>query len=456
MSNEWLNDLRRKMEDHTEDVPDGLWKSISEELFVKDEDKAMPGFVPGDLKAQKAVIPFNYLPLWYRIGGAAAVIALFLILGKLFDFNIKKQDRKFKKEYKITRKDFQDSTILKPIPNVLSSRQIVKIQPFNFDKRTAALHLSKDYNKIPINNTNPAIENQDNISVNVTNDNGSNQSLAQEKNAISIENKSDHEEAEINPLMTKEEREWKEKFEKDQKTKLALNKTKQNWMLGLATGNASSNATDQFPGYATLNGTTPSLPEIWSLETGEDPLMAILLANQDKKVDATIRHKTPITFGASVYKNLGKRWSIGTGINYTKLSAELTSGSQSDFIRSEQNIHYVGLPVQVNYNVIKKGAFTGYITGGGTVEKAVSGDIRTKYIVDGAVKQETKEEIHEKPVQVSVNKAVGVQLKVVKYIGIYAEPGIGYHFKDNSSLKTIYKEKPLNFNVKFGIRILLD
>lgn len=455
MSNEWLNDLRRKMEDHTEDVPDGLWKNISEELFVKDEDKAMPGFIPNDLKAQKAVIPFNHLSLWYRIGRAAAVIVLFLILGKLFDFNVKKQDKEFKKEYKITGRDFQDHTILKPTQNAVSSRQIVKIQSFDFDKNKA-LNLFKDYNKIPINSINPAIQNQDNTSANGKNDNGYSQSLAQEKDAISIENKSDQEETEINPLMTKEEREWKEKFEKDQKIKLASNKTKKKWMLGLSTGNASSNATDQFPGYATLNGTTPSLPEIWGLETGEDPLMAILLANQDKKVDATIRHKTPVTFGATVYKNLAKKWSVGTGINYTKLSAELTTGSQSDFISSEQNIHYVGIPVQVNYNVVKKGAFTGYITGGGAVEKAVSGDIRTKYIVDGTVKQETKEEIHEKPIQVSVNTAVGVQLKVVKYIGIYAEPGLGYHFKDNSSLKTIYKEKPLNFNMKFGIRILID
>jgi Outer membrane protein beta-barrel domain len=450
MSNEWLNDLRRKMEDHTEDVPDGLWKNISEELFVKDEDKAMPGFVPNDLKAQKAVTLFNHLSLWYRIGGAAAVIVMFLILGKLFDFNINRQDKELKKEYKITGRDFQDRTIVKPTQNAISSRQIVKIQQLDFDKRLA-LHLFKDYNKIPINSINPAIPNQDNIY-----ENGSDQSLTKSEDVISIENNSDNEEVGTSILMTKEEREWKEKFEKDKKTKLALNKTKQNWLLGFATGNASSNATDQFPGYATLNGTTPSLPEIWGLETGEDPLMAILLANQDKKVDATIRHKTPVTFGASVYKNLGKRWSIGTGINYTKLSAELTSGSQSDFISSEQNIHYVGIPVQVNYNVIKKGAFTGYITGGGAVEKAVSGDIRTKYIVDGTVKQETKEEIHEKPVQVSVNTAVGVQLKVVKYIGIYAEPGLGYHFKDNSSLKTIYKEKPLNFNIKFGIRILLD
>ncbi|WP_449388921.1 outer membrane beta-barrel protein [Chryseobacterium lineare] len=450
MSNEWLNDLRRKMEDHTEDVPDGLWKNISEELFVKDEDKAMPGFVPNDLKAQKAVTPFNHLSLWYRIGGAAAVIVMFLILGKLFDFNINRQDKELKKEYKITGRDFQDRTIVKPTQNAISSRQIVKIQQFDFDKRMA-LHIFKDYNKIPINSINPAIPNQDNIY-----ENGSDQSLTKSEDVISIENNSDNEEVGTSILMTKEEREWKEKFEKDKKTKLALNKTKQNWMLGFATGNASSNATDQFPGYATLNGTTPSLPEIWGLETGEDPLMAILLANQDKKVDATIRHKTPVTFGASVYKNLGKRWSIGTGINYTKLSAELTSGSQSDFISSEQNIHYVGIPVQVNYNVIKKGAFTGYITGGGAVEKAVSGDIRTKYIVDGTVKQETKEELSQKPIQVSVNTAVGVQLKVVKYIGIYAEPGLGYHFKDNSSLKTIYKEKPLNFNVKLGIRILLD
>ena len=103
-----------------------------------------------------------------------------------------------------------------------------------------------------------------------------------------------------------------------------------------------------------------------------------------------------------------------------------------------------------------KGSFTGYVSGGGAFEKAVSGDLRTKYIVDGVMKEETKEKISEKPVQVSVNTAVGLQLKVIRNIGIYAEPGIGYHFNDNSSLNTIYKEKPLNFNLKFGVRILID
>lgn len=449
MSNEWLNDLRRKMEGHTEDVPDGLWKSISEELFVKDEDQAIPGLVPTDLKAQKAVSTFNHLPIWYRIGGVAAAIGLFLILGKLFYFHEKKQQKDFKKEYGITGINVQNRAL--PTPAHQEEIVIQNIEKEIFNPKMKPYNPTVNALQILSQNSHSVIGNSGNFKDHVL----FKQSPAQKIKESTTAEKYADDEDETGTLMTKEEREWKEKFENDQKAKLAKHKTEK-WMFGLSTGNASSNATDQFPGYATLNGTTPSLPEMWGLETGEDPLMAILLANQDKKVEATIRHKTPVTLGALVYKSLGKRWSVGVGISYTKLAADLTSGSPSDFISSEQNIHYVGIPVQVNYNVVTKGAFTGYLTGGGSVEKAVDGDIRTNYIVDGVVKQETKEKISQKPVQVSLNTGVGVQLKVLKQIGIYAEPGIGYHFKDNSSLNTIYKEKPLNFNLRFGIRLLLD
>jgi hypothetical protein len=453
-NNEWLNDLRRKMEDHTEDVPDELWDNIRNELFVEDKtENIIPIVMSDDLKAQDKVTSIiHHKPLLYRICGAAAVVVLFLIVGKLLVFNDKKEFVKSKPiKENPTEMIFSDQKSFgKEV--TLQRRTSDNLRP-NFTAKILETHFNKIKNIGAYIWENTAVKNQ-------KYNQGESQSQYVQNNVQqqneNTEIREVNEETETYELLTKEERERKQKLEETEKIKLAKNKNKKSWVLGVLTGNASSSSTEQFPGYATLNGATLSLPEMWSSEYGESPLMAILLANQDKKVDAKVKHKTPITFGASVSKKIGKKWSVGTGVNYTKLSAELTSGSGSNFISSEQNIHYVGIPVQVNYNVIQKGAFTGYITGGGLVEKAISGDIKTKYIVDGIVKEESKEEISKKPVQISVNTAAGLQLKVIKNIGIYAEPGVSYHFKDNSSLQTIYKEKPLNFNLKFGVRLIID
>jgi len=440
-NNEWLNDLRRKMEDHTENVPDGLWDNIRNELFVEDKtENIIPVVMSDDLKAQdKAVSIINHRSLLYRICGAAAVVAVFFIVGKLLVFNDKKEFVKNNPGKENPREMISSD-------HKLNGKSLEKEKPFlkgnsdnlnhNFKVKTLGNTLNKiKKSGIDENIEKPKTDWEENQNQYVQNN------IQQQKENTEIQQVETHE------LLTKEEIE---------KVKLAKNKNKKSWTVGLLTGNASSSSTEQFPGYATLNGATLSLPEMWSSEYEENPLMAILIANQDKKVDAKVKHKTPVTFGASVSKRIGKKWSFGTGVNYTKLSAELTSGSGANFISSEQNIHYVGIPVQINYNVIQKGAFTGYITGGGLAEKAVSGDIKTKYIVDGVIKEESKEKINEKPVQISVNTAAGLQLKVIKNIGIYAEPGVSYHFKDNSSLQTIYKEKPLNFNLKFGVRLIID
>ena len=118
MNNEWLNDLRRKMEDHTEDVPDGLWKNIRDELFADDEAKLVPGFMSNDLKAQdKAVKKFNFTPL-YRICGVAAAIAMFFILGRLFDFNDKKPSSQPKISFNQIQSDSQKTILSQKQPDL--------------------------------------------------------------------------------------------------------------------------------------------------------------------------------------------------------------------------------------------------------------------------------------------------------------------------------------------------
>ena len=54
--------------------------------------------------------------------------------------------------------------------------------------------------------------------------------------------------------------------------------------------------------------------------------------------------------------------------------------------------------------------------------------------------------------QWSANASLGVQCNLVNTMSIFVEPGVSYYFNDGTNIRTIYKEKPLNFNLNLGIR----
>ena len=85
-------------------------------------------------------------------------------------------------------------------------------------------------------------------------------------------------------------------------------------------------------------------------------------------------------------------------------------------------------------------------------EEIDEGKTSKDFVIEGNVKKTEQQNIHSRPLQLSANAAVGLQFKIADNIGIYAEPGLSYFFDDNSSLNTIYKEKPLNFNLNIGFR----
>ncbi|MGU3374453.1 porin family protein [Chryseobacterium sp. M5A1_1a] len=459
MNNEWLNNLRSRMEDHEEGVPEGLWDDIKDELFSgEEENKIIAGVAPvvnNEEKEEKGKENSNvgYKSLFYRIGGIAAAAVLIFIMVKMLPQDDK--NKALSHDYSDLKKPEDQENInieVKPSESI----PFVK-NNFNAGRSGKNIHNIKFediWRKKAGNKENPQviIQNTDVV-----------EPFQQDKKALSdLPLANETIKAPIDEKETDESLFKKEKIEEkyaDHKKDKALKSQKDNsWMLSMLTGNASSNSAEQqFPGYASMNGKPMNIEEVWSAsEYVDDPLTQILLANQSKPVEARIRHKIPVTFGLSLYYNLGKRWGIGTGLNYTKLASELHSGTSANYIKGNQTVHYVGIPVQINYNVIQKGKFTGYITGGALVEKPVSGSITTTYVVDDVVKESSKENIDHKPFQFSVNTALGLQLKVINRLGIYAEPGIGYHFKDDHSPNTIYKEKPLHFNLKFGVRLLID
>lgn len=214
------------------------------------------------------------------------------------------------------------------------------------------------------------------------------------------------------------------------------------WSMGLSVGNSGGASTELgsgIPSYmsrvsmVSVSNGLLSIPSDQTL-VFEDGVPYLRQANQ--VVD--MKHHQPISFGLSVRKSLAKGFSVETGLTYTLLSSDAKFADSDQ--KTEQKLHYLGIPLKANWNFLDKKLFTLYVSGGGMIEKCVYGKLGTE-----------KETV--KPLQFSVSGAVGAQLNATKRVGIYVEPGVAYFFDDGSDVQTIRKENPFNFNIQAGIRL---
>ncbi len=187
----------------------------------------------------------------------------------------------------------------------------------------------------------------------------------------------------------------------------------------------------------------------------DSPRLGILLFNQGMEITTDIKHRQPIRAGVSFTYKLNERLGLGTGLSYTNLASDIRSGSELHYFTGEQSLHYIGVPLNVSYDVFRWKRISLYASAGILAEKCVSGKVTTDFIVDN-IKSETETEgLHTKPFQFSVNASAGVQLNFTDMVGVYIEPGLSYYFDDGTDIKTIYKDKPLNLNFNLGLRFTI-
>jgi len=202
-----------------------------------------------------------------------------------------------------------------------------------------------------------------------------------------------------------------------------------------------------------------SIGDNFSLGAGPDdadwedsPLLGILLYNQRKEIKTDIKHRLPVRAGVSFAYNINERLSLESGVTYTNLTSDMREGSDSHYFTGEQTLHYVGVPLNMRYKIISWKGLELYASSGLLAEKCVSGKQKKEYILNNKVEKKETQDLNEKPFQWSVNASVGLQYNISPSIGLYAEPGVSYYFNDGTSIKTIYKDKPCNFNLNLGLR----
>lgn len=191
-------------------------------------------------------------------------------------------------------------------------------------------------------------------------------------------------------------------------------------------------------------------------DTKDSPMLDMSSVNRDVETKTEYEHHLPIRIGLSVAYALTDRLSISSGLTYTRLASDIKDASRESKYIGEQRLHYVGIPVNVSYKVASFRWLGLYGTAGVLAEKCVSGTTDEGYVENNTMKYTNTHDISSKPLQMSVNAGVGIQFDFIDNVGIYAEPGLSYYFDDGSALQTIYKEKPLNFNLNVGVRFKLE
>ena len=179
-----------------------------------------------------------------------------------------------------------------------------------------------------------------------------------------------------------------------------------------------------------------------------------LVVYNQPEVETKYSHKLPVKFGVSFRYGFNEKLGIESGLTYTLLNSTFTTaaGTANGNTTGTQTLHYIGIPLNVTYNIIGSKLFNVYASAGGAMEKAVGGYFETTGHVDGKRSETNRNSLKPKELQWSLNASAGAQVNVLNQLGLYVEPGISYRIPSGSHVRSIYTDKKLDFSIGFGIR----
>ena len=179
---------------------------------------------------------------------------------------------------------------------------------------------------------------------------------------------------------------------------------------------------------------------------GEEYLLASYKAIQ-RNQQGNAKHHAPVSVGLQVAFGIAPRLSLSTGLVYTRTSSDFYPYASSSSYNVHQVLHYVGIPVGLNYEFWQSGGFHAYVMAGAEADYNVKNDTDE----EGVKKEDAKRD----RVQFSGKASLGAQYDITPKVGLYIEPGAKYYFDNGSHVENTFKDKKLNFNLQFGLRFNL-
>ena len=223
----------------------------------------------------------------------------------------------------------------------------------------------------------------------------------------------------------------------------------ENLGAGMGNVNSGSNIANRYSDSGVMADPMPGVypdPSVGG-SNDVDYLMAAAYKALQKSPQGKAKHHAPVSVGMQLAFGIAPRLSMSTGVVYTRTSSDFYPYAPNNDYNVHQVLHYIGIPVGLNYELWRSGGFHAYVMAGAEAAYNVKNDTDE----DGTRKQDAKRD----RVQFSGKASLGAQYDISPSVGLYIEPGAKYYFDNGSDIENTFKDKKLNFNLQFGLRFNL-
>lgn len=424
MKQDWTDTLKQKMAGYEERPSDELWAALSEKAGLQESRRKV-------------------IPVWFwGLSAAAALMAGIFVVTKVNDKSVnalggitadvavsetvvadvvvgRNQDAaKVGIKQEVKDRKAKSALIADAVP--VESRVGAGVVEDSAESAETSVQENQDVDAVPVENRVSAVS-EDVTAVN-----------AEEHAAMS----------------------WDE-YLKENPSEKARARRSGGFSAGIVAGGAVGGNTSGSKPTAMVMGANPLAAGVTKTDWIDKDSKASAIVYNQPEVQEEYSHKIPVKVGLTARYNITGRLGVETGLTYSILSSSVKTGNSEtgkNWSSGSQTLHYIGIPLNISFNILNSRYVNIYVTGGGMMEKSISGNIKTDEYVDGKFARTLTAKISPKGLQWSVNAAAGVQANILPQLGFFVEPGVSHHFKNSSRVRSIYTDKPTDFSLGFGLR----
>lgn len=421
MKQDWTDTLKQKMAGYEERPSDELWAALSERAGLQESRRKV-------------------IPVWFwGLSAAAALMAGIFVVTKVNDKSVNDLGG-------ITADVAVSETVVADVA-VGRKQEAAKVGIKQMVKaRKAKSALIAEAATVESTVGSGVVEDSEETSVPEN----------QDANAVSSENRVSAVAEDVTSVNAEEHAamSWDE-YLKETPSEKARARRSGGFSAGIVAGGAVGGNTSGSKPTAMVMGANPLAAGVTKTDWIDKDSKASAIVYNQPEVQEEYSHKIPVKVGLTARYNITGRLGVETGLTYSILSSTVKTGNSETgkiWSTGSQTLHYLGIPLNISFNILNSRYVNIYVTGGGMMEKSISGSIKTDEYVDGKFDRTLTTKISPKGLQWSVNAAAGVQANILPQLGFFVEPGVSHHFKNGSRVRSIYTDKPTDFSLGFGLR----